>query len=67
MALKANYYAEYHGKKVDYADFVKNVKDRWTADGKMMKDLVKLDIYYKPDESTVYYVTNESEKGSFEV
>jgi len=67
MPLKPNYYAEFQGKQTDYADLVKAVKDKWAADGKLIKDLAKLDIYFKPEESVCYYVANEKESGSIPV
>jgi len=65
--LKQNFYAEFKGSQTNYGDLVKIVKERWIADGNKLKDLVKLDIYFKPEESACYYVANETHKGSFEV
>jgi len=67
MALKSNYYAEFQGKQTDYADLLKAVKEKWVAEGKLIKDLAKLDIYFKPEEAVCYYVANGSEKGSVNV
>jgi hypothetical protein len=65
--LKTTYYAEYNGKQTDYSVLVDAIKKQWTADGNLMKNLTKLDIYFKPDESVCYYVINDEIKGSFEV
>jgi allophanate hydrolase subunit 1 len=67
MALKTTFYAEYQGKQTDYNDLVKAVKEQWAAEGNLIKDLVKLDVYYKPEESTCYYVANDKKNGSLNI
>ena len=67
MALKPNFLVEFHGKQFDHNDIIKAVKDQWVAEGKLLKDLKTLDVYFKPEESACYYVANDEQKGSFNV
>ena len=39
----------------------------WKEEGRKIKDMRELDLYYKPEEGNCYYVVNGTEKGSFHV
>ncbi|MCL2853959.1 MAG: DUF6465 family protein [Defluviitaleaceae bacterium] len=64
--MKVDFFIEFGGNKADYNAVVARVKEIWKADGKLMKDLESVEIYYKPEENMCYYVINEDQKGSFE-
>ena len=42
------------------------MKKAWTASGKKVGDIKTMDLYIKPEETTVYYVINGTETGSVE-
>ncbi len=65
--MKTNLYIELNGHQTDDKSIVDQVKEAWKAMGNKMKDLQTLDIYYKPDEHTCYYVANGEVKGSIQL
>lgn len=65
-ALKQAMYIEFAGKSYTQEDLVKIAKDVWKFDlKKKVSDFKSVELYVKPEESIVYYVINEEEKGSF--
>ncbi len=65
-ALTATISVQFAGKSYTNEDLVKIAKDVWQYDlKKEEKDLKSVDLYVKPEESTVYYVFNGTEEGSF--
>jgi hypothetical protein len=67
MAMKATFFVEYQGNKIESDTLLKAAKEKWVADGNLVKDIDKLELYFKPEESTCYYVVNDKKNGSFEV
>ena len=67
MAMKANLYVEFQGKKVETKEVLAAAKKVWTEAGNKVKDLETVDLYIKPEESAVYYVFNENESGKIEL
>ncbi len=64
--MKYNLYIELNGRQVDTAVFMDNIREYWKSEGNKMKDLKSVDIYFKPDENTCYYVLNGQVKGTFQ-
>lgn len=56
--MKTNIIVEYLGNQVDVKLIETKVRDIWKEEGKLVKDIKTLDIYYKPEECKVYYVVN---------
>lgn len=65
--MKNNFYIESDGFQVLQKDILDKAKELWKDNGNKVKDLVAVDLYYKPDEKRCYYVFNETITGSFEV
>ncbi len=64
--LKATISVQFAGKSYTNEELVKIAKDVWQYDlKKEEKDLKSVDLYVKPEESTVYYVFNGTEEGCF--
>lgn len=64
--LKTTISVQFAGKSYTNEDLVKIAKDVWQYDlKKEEKDLKSVDLYVKPEESTVYYVFNGTEEGCF--
>ena len=61
--LKTNLYVEHCGKQVTDKEIVSAVKKAWTASGHKIGDIKTMEIYIKPEESSVYYVINKTETG----
>lgn len=70
MALiKETMFVEYQGKQFNQKDLFSKARQEWKDSGNKVKDLKSVNIYFKPEEQTCYYVMNEGSKeelsGSF--
>lgn len=65
--MKSNYYVQCFGKDVSFEELEKIAKEKWKEEGYFVKDIKTLDIYFKPEENTCYYVFNNELTGSFEL
>jgi len=64
--LKSELHIQFDGKSYAQEDLVKIAKDVWKYDLKQkVGDLTSIELYVKPEESTVYYVMNKEFSGSF--
>lgn len=63
--MKVALNVEYNGSKTDCKHLVERVKEVWREDGNKMKEIENLEVYFKPQESTCYYVINGKISGSF--
>ena len=64
--MKVSAVVQYGGKEVEEKDIIARVKKAWTASGKKVGDIKTMDLYIKPEETTVYYVINGTDTGSVE-
>ena len=64
--MKMKTFVEYSGKQVEEKEVIANIKKVWVEAGNKVGDIKTLELYIKPEEATVYYVINETEKGSIE-
>lgn len=60
-----NLYLEFREHKVTEKKVAEAVKALWKSQGKLLKDLVTLDIYFKAEEGMCYYIINNEETGGF--
>lgn len=67
MAMKANVYVEYQGKKTACKDVLAAAKKVWVDGGNKVKDLKTVDLYVKPEENAVYYVFNDDQSGKIDL
>lgn len=66
--VKANVYVQYGEKSYSAEELVQIAKDVWRYDLKMKAaDFKTVELYVKPEESTVYYVINGDINGSFSI
>lgn len=65
--MKIDYYVELGGEQHEFRKLSDIVKEIWKSEGKLVKDLSSMEIYFKPEEKTCYYVINGESKGQFEV
>jgi hypothetical protein len=65
--MKVEYFVELGGEQTDCKRLSEMVKEIWKGDGNLMKDLKAVEIYFKPEEKTCYYVINGDVKGEFQV
>ncbi|HCT65423.1 MAG TPA: hypothetical protein DIC60_09215 [Lachnospiraceae bacterium] len=58
-------YIEFREHKVTEKKVIEAIKALWKSQGNLLKDLVKLDIYFKAEEGMCYYIINDVERGGF--
>ncbi|MDR1539612.1 MAG: DUF6465 family protein [Clostridiales bacterium] len=63
--MKSEIYVEVEGKQILIQNLEDQAKSAWKNDGKKMKELQTLQIYYKPLEGRSYVVFNGESKGDF--
>lgn len=66
--MKSTFNVEYGPNKIESKQVIAAAKKVWVDEGnqnRKVKDLLKLDLYLKPEENAVYYVFNDDESGSF--
>lgn len=67
-ALQAALTVQFNGRDVKKEDIDKAFEGVWTYDmGRKMSEVKKVDYYFKPEESAVYFVTNDGTEGRFEI
>lgn len=65
-AVKCEMQVQFAGKSYTQENLMKMAKDVWKYDLKQkVGDLKTVELYVKPEESTVYYVMNKDFTGSF--
>ena len=66
--MKSTLNVQFGGNTVEIKEIIAAAKKVWVDEGnqnRKVKDLLKLDLYVKPEENAVYYVFNDDESGSF--
>lgn len=65
--MKTDLYIELNGQQTDYRQLMDTAKEIWKSEGNKVKDIQTMELYFKPDESSCYYIMNGECKGHFEV
>lgn len=65
--MKGNLFIEYADRKIEYNQIFSTLKELWKGEGKKIKDIKNVELYYKPQENSCYYVINSECKGKFEI
>ena len=65
--MKADLYVEFGGNKVDHKQLIDMAKSLWKSEGRKVKDLTSVELFFKPEENACYYVFNKEHKGYFDV
>ena len=65
--MKTDTYIEFAGIQIDSKMLVDKSKEVWRNQGKLMKDLKTLELFFKPEEHKCYYIINKTETGCFDV
>lgn len=66
--MKSTFNVEFGANQIESKTVIANAKKIWVDEGnknRKVKDLLKLDLYVKPEENAVYYVFNDDESGNF--
>ena len=65
--MATNFYVEYKEIKADEKTIVEKIKTLWKEQGNRVKDMKKIDIYFKAEEGVCYYFVNDSDSGNFSI
>jgi len=65
--MKIDYFVELNGEQHEIKRLSDIVKEIWKSEGNLLKDLISMEIYFKPEEKICYYVLNGDSKGQFEI
>lgn len=63
--MKTLTFVEYGGKQIEEGSFIDSAKEVWAKEGNIIKDIVSMKLYVKPEENLIYYVINENFSGCF--
>ncbi len=63
--MKTDLYIEYGGEQTNYKMLFEKAKEVWKEGGNKVKDLLTLELFYKPEEGRCFYVINGDITGSF--
>ncbi|MDR0958609.1 MAG: DUF6465 family protein [Clostridiales bacterium] len=65
--MKSELFVEFNGNKTADKTLIEVAKKEWVNEGKLVKDIKTITLYFKPDERTCYYVINNDFKGNFQI
>ena len=65
--MKTELFIEFNGVQTDYRNLIDMAKETWKAEGKLVKDIETMQLYFKPEEGTCYCVLNGESKGHFTI
>jgi len=65
--MKIQSYVEFYGEQVSTAELEAEAKKIWVEAGHKASELIKLELYIKPEDDRCYYVFNGQETGSFHI
>ena len=60
--MKTKFYIQYSGTQISEDKIIKTFKEEWLKDNKKIKDIKSLEVYFKTENSTAYFVINGKEK-----
>lgn len=63
--MKTKILVQFGAKDVDVKDIEKAVKEDLKAKEVVLNKLETLDIYYKPEDQTIYYVASSKDKKEY--
>lgn len=62
--MKSSFQIQFAGKEYVEKEIIAQIKEYWAESGHKIKDIQTLDVYCKPEEQMIYYVINQTEKGT---
>ncbi|HAN09396.1 MAG TPA: hypothetical protein DCP90_02150 [Clostridiales bacterium] len=62
--MKVNFVVQANGTEVTQEQMVNAVKEAWKNEGKMVKDIESMELFYKLEDGKCYYVINGANKGT---
>lgn len=65
--MKTDVYIEFQGDKTECRLLTDAARQIWKDDGKLVKDLESIELFFKPEERKCYYIFNGTITGVFNV
>lgn len=61
MKMKNEIFIQINDREVNTKDIVDKIKDNWKKEGKLIKNLKDIKIYFNIKEQTIYVIINNKE------
>lgn len=59
--MKNEIFIQVHDNEIRTDDILKKIKEKWKAEGKLVKELKDVKVYYNIKEETIYVIINDSD------
>lgn len=65
--MKTNVIIQAYGLQISESEIIAKIKEKWVAEGNLVKSIKSLVMYAKPEEKKVYYIINDTINGDIDI
>lgn len=65
--MKTNVIIQTYGLEISELEIIAKIKEKWVAEGNLVKSIKSLVMYVKPEEKKVYYIINDAINGDIDI
>lgn len=65
--MKTNVIIQAYGLEISESEIIAKIKEKWVAEGNLVKSIKSLVMYAKPEEKKVYYIINDTINGDIDI
>lgn len=65
--MKTNVIIQAYGLEISESEIIAKIKEKWVAEGNLVKSIKSLVMYVKPEEKKVYYIINDTINGDIDI
>ena len=65
--MKTNVIIQAYGLEIFESEIIAKIKEKWVAEGNLVKSIKSLVMYVKPEEKKVYYIINDTINGDIDI
>lgn len=65
--MKTNVIIQAYGLEISESEIIAKIKEKWVAEGNLVKSIKSLVMYVKPEEKKVYYIINDTINGNIDI
>ena len=65
--MKTNVIIQAYGLEISESEIIAKIKEKWVAEGNLVKSIKSLVMYAKPEEKKVYYIINDAINGDIDI
>lgn len=65
--MKTNVIIQTYGLEISESEIIAKIKEKWVAEGNLVKSIKSLVMYVKPEEKKVYYIINDTINGDIDI